>query len=808
MEEAVQKMTLLNKTANIKDLTQAYETYVSALESSDGNKDSENTSCQKGPLNEQSHKMTELVKHHEGDSSSTTSTSRRGSEAKANLAASKSNSTSNSTSGKEMKGESSSLIEEIASDAFRIQGQTETETHASSRNGNIIAIQNSKNINNKEFNDHNTQNNNIQSSSTTASLKEKKNEGDTLPVCSTMSTNVTSTTAASQQVTTLHFKSGISLTIPSQTESSKKVIANAGKINVPSTSTKNLPVLPKLESYHSSATTSSNKVLKNVPSDEVDSLPHFGALKMKETSSGDPSEKKKNYSSLIAESKKAAARAMSLQNSNSSSTTTTTISTTSTAASKARENLFHNICLVFTSAMGLINNPNGTNKHHHQQQQQQQHNALPDSNTQTTVSKTYNDEHIELLTMDPMYLKKESSGDIKFLSDADYIIDYELNKVGKGHSGTYKNNETTKPKRFLNGATQIQNNAKSHANNSEHKEILCPEWFQHFYESEDTCIPASIVLLARIEQAIRESHQTSILRTLSNSDSRSDNENLNLVTPPSSPSRSVKGIKNTHETIDSSEDGSTSDNFFTPSDRVVDDKSSNGASEYDTDCTAIRHSSFKDHVPRFLSNSRREKATKFDEGGFASFLGSWKHLQNRNSRDDVVRNVKNLIRGKSPDQFHDYADNVLQSFSLKDLLLVPICSVLLIQPPASKLGVNQTLAYIRLLVTEWSQILSTGLAKVQKELAKRQLADLDDSLVADLDILLDDNAVAKPGAGKKKKRKKKKKVNQHTLESFVIPTFNSSLSCDIFSSNIFSSKSVKNPTPRIIWRVKMSTEVA
>ena len=727
--EAVTTTTLSNKTAKAKDLAEAYEA-LEELHHSHYLSRSENNSVAQGPLNEalpdsnndQEGSSSNMIKN--GNEVTNLKASTKGTESIKNSKSSTSSmssmsSTTATTSKKNTLGESS-VVQGMDSDAFRIQ--------AKSSNSSNMA----KHTSNKKGKKNKNESNHVQPSAKSSSSRDKKNEAESIQQSSSSlsSSSTNNNKSSTPQLTTLHFKSGLSLTISSDSQSSKKVIASAGKMSsIPTT----LPILPKSESHR-------NIINRQ---NDVDSLLHFSALNLPSTnkdtttittktitSSKDeqgPQKKKINH---IIQSKIAASRAMSLQNTNSSSSSSST-------TLKAAENLLQHLRLVFTSALGLMNNPTGG--------------KISTSNSRVD-SKVDNDkEQIEFLTVDPMYLKNDSESDeMKFLNDADLIIDHELKKLGKAVDDENDNNNSnnTTTRRFLNGATRIQTDTTS---NNESKEILHPEWFQHFNESDDTCIPATIVLLARIEQAIRESHQVYYISKSSISD-----DNLNLVTPPSTPSHQErKGSKNhTHETVNSFEDGSTTDNFFTPCGKGSDERSSTEAEGLSNDSLTPPEVSQKQRPPRFLSTSNVK-----NDNNFTDFLGSWKNLQQSNSHNDVVKNVKNLIRGKTPDQCNGYAEKVLQSFSLKDLLLVPICSVLLIQPPASKLGVNQTIAYIRLLVNEWSKIITAGLTKVQKDLAKQQLMELDDSLVAEFNSLMDDDAVAKPGNGKKKKRKKKKKVS-------------------------------------------------
>lgn len=816
------KMTisLSNKTAKVKDLTEAYDIHFHAHaleeEANSNNcqgqgQDSHNSNSIHvvGPLNAP-HTAANATNAANTTSSLTTTSSDQGYMNKNgnNDKSSDTNKGSQSESSLISKSNPPSSVEEIEStDAFRIQDGKELASTSGIATTTTSIRSNNPSITKTKTNDnHDSDQSHAQvlvSQSSSSSSGEMKHEGE--PSSTTTTTTTTTDKNNSKTTTTLHFKSGLSLTISSDSESSKKVIASAGRItnNVPTT----LPILPKLES-------SKNKSKQY----DVDSLLHFSALNLtpskrntnsstsnissnstsKSTSEDSKLTLKKN---MIVQSKMTASRALSLQNSNSnnSNNSTSFLSSSSPASSqttsKAGENLLQHICLVFTSALGLMKNTASstpstaamTTTATSKGRKSLSGNNKTSNDSKLNNNNNVNDEQIELLTVDPMYLKKDlASGDeIKFLSDADYILDYELKKLGKASNDGVNLCRFLKDDNNDNSIIHNTDNTQLQSTTScESKEVLHPEWFQHFNESEDIPIPATIVLLARIEQAIRESHHIynkSRMMTLSSS-SKSDCENssivkdnLNLVTPPSTPFRPVKGMENnTHDTINSSEDGSihTSDNYLTSYEKGSSDEKSSSETEGSTinDATASSSKCIRTvPPPRFLSvHNTGEKTTKVDDSSFADFLGSWKNLHEQNQNNDVVKNVKRLIRGKTLDQCDDYAEKVLQSFSLKDLLLVPICSVLLIQPPASKLGVNQTLAYIRLLVTEWSHIITTGLTKVQKDLAKQQLSDLDDCLVADLDMLLDDNAVAKPGNGKKKKRKKKKKVGQIFVYDLVV----------------------------------------
>ena len=446
-----------------------------------------------------------------------------------------------------------------------------------------------------------------------------------------------------------------------------------------------------------------------------------------------------------------AARAMSLS---SSSTQNSTSSITG-----ANANLLQHVCLVFTSALGIMTN---------QSKQNSNCNSNSNSNASTKKDTEHNNHHqhqgmeqIELLTIDPLYLDKKSQNGLEFLNDADQIIDSELKKLQ-----TYDEGSSLHARLFLSGSSsQRENNGNSQCHSGAFQ--FQPIWFTHFIESDDTPIPVIIVLLARIEQSIRNSYnfyhrKTNFENGLAcrhEADGKTDaKESLKPVrSPPSSPTRDLKDKEYTDETVHTSEDNFASESFLTPPSELFEDKST-----FDRVQASKEPKTKRDYalLPFLSTISEPCYSTPNVDSLFTETLGSWKHLNGKNLHDGTVRGIRELIQKvmkEAPDHWHNNAEKVVKSFALKDLLLVPICSVLLIRPP-SILGINQSLAYISLLVSQWRHIITTCLSKVKDELSRLESLEMNDSLVADLENLLDDNAVAKPGNGKKKRKKKKKKV--------------------------------------------------
>jgi hypothetical protein len=587
---------------------------------------------------------------------------------------------------------------------------------------------------------------------------------------STMSTSSTTTTTT-QKVTTLHFKSGLSLTISTESESNKKVIASAGKKrNTPSS----LPTLPKLESGNNKEQSHQQQQEGN----DVDRVLHFSALTTSNNNEEQSSmqslsknktatattqvenqdAQRKEKAQRIAQSKMSASRAMSTQlpalpqSTKCTEQSPSSPSSLSPCRTEAEGNLLQHVCLVFTSALGIMNTEKSKNSK-----------KKKNTSNSNRIGSSQDSEQIELLTVDPLYLRKESSG-LQFLDDADSIIEAELKNLG---TSSDHSNDSSKP-RFLSGTLRINDDHKSESTCS-------PNWFSHFTDSEESCIPVSLILLAKIEQSIRESynlHQKNVESTNSISNGSKEvkdvaKDNLNLVTPPSSPQCNFDdNVQKTSETVMSTEDDFASENHVKPIEiGEVNEKAILPSLGYTSEPTNDESPSSQSKPKKALSLPfllpRKSQPALSKADSITDFLGSWTSFHEKKSINDVSeKNIRSLLRdvvNKAPQQWHQDAHKVLRSFALKDLLLVPLCSVLLILPPPLKLGVNQTMAYVRLLVSEWSQIINAGLNKVKDEMTHLESLNVSDSLVADLGSLLDGNAVAKPGNGRKKKRNKRSK---------------------------------------------------
>ena len=567
------------------------------------------------------------------------------------------------------------FTEEIVSTALRIQPQTEDATSTDPKKDNSVTEHHSE----QNFEAKNDQDS---STSTATSTGGKKNDGE-----------------SPETRNTWGFDNDLSITIPAESEANKKLIEGTKKkLNTCSS----LKLVPKLEAnLHVNNNTTDDKIDNG---DDVDRLVHFSALNVTsrvteaptETSKvSDETAKKRERAQKIASSKMSAARAMSLRN-------------TSIQNNGAYDNLLQHLCLVFTSALGLLTARAKVGQ-------------LP-SNEKGDEAQVY--QQIELLTIDPLYLNKTSQNGLEFLSDADKIIKNELQKIGK----------TNVTSQYFLSDTKLEQSSTCTNVSPE------PNWFSYFKESEETCIPTIIILLARIEQSIRKSYLNSNDKNISAA---------SLIDAPNS-----------------RKDAPMQTNF------------------------------------PFLSlvepNTTPNIGTLFTET-----LDSWKYLSENNFQDDVAKSVRALIQDviiKAPNQWHHNAEEVLKSFALKDLLLVPICSVLLIRPP-SALGINQSLAYIRLLVSQWSHIISVCLSKLKDEISKVRVLKISDSLDMDLDSLLDDSVIAKPGNGKKKKKKKKKKVRSFGLNSIISPQILLiHINVDLVDPLFRNEKS----THQILWRILSS----
>jgi len=418
-----------------------------------------------------------------------------------------------------------------------------------------------------------------------------------------------------------------------------------------------------------------------------------------------------------------------------------TSSSMNSTASVTASNILQHVCLVFTSALGMMtekyknttsSNGNNNNNGNNTGGKSNHNNKNPNkSNNDSSSAKNY--DKIELLTVDPLYLNKHARNGLEFLNDADQTIDAELKNLG-----LIPRDESFVP-RFLNGEVSTQ------------ESLLQQDWLDHFTESEDTSIPAILVLLARVERSIRETHEQYTKGESKESQevksaAYDGKDKLHLVTPPPSPLREKSdSVEICHHKgkLSQSKGAATLENFLTPKEVESEEKDVSMAT-IPTQCK--KHGNID---LNFLVSTEGQNSVKDADLFRTEVMGSWQQLKEKNSSEDTVKSMKDLIRGemnKAPTQWHKDAEKALECFQLKDLLLVPICSVLLIRPPPSKLGVNQTKAYIELLVSEWSRIITVALAKVKNDIAA-------DDLLSDPVL---DSAVAKPGTGKNKKKKKRK----------------------------------------------------
>jgi len=177
--------------------------------------------------------------------------------------------------------------------------------------------------------------------------------------------------------TTLHFKSGLSLRIPTRSESDKKVVQNAGK-------KKDRP------KEKASASLSTSVIAESEQSNEVHQHVSFGALKAVPPTTNSIDEAKRKNAQRITNAKQSAARAMMASSSHASSV-----------------RLLKNLRFVFNSASEF-------------------NDVKAQSQPARDSQKSVEEESI-VLTIDPSYLS-EGAG-MQFFNDVENVVETELRKI-------------------------------------------------------------------------------------------------------------------------------------------------------------------------------------------------------------------------------------------------------------------------------------------------------------------------------------------------------------------------------------------
>ena len=273
--------------------------------------------------------------------------------------------------------------------------------------------------------------------------------------------------------TTLHFKSGLSLRIPTRSESDKKVAQNAvtgtatGK-NARSASSSAPTTFTEKSSSPTYAPTSDQ-------ANEVHQHVSFGALTAAAPSQTSSIQKdcevKRMNAQRITNAKKSAARAMTA-----SLTPASTSTLASASPSPPTMRLMKNLRFMFQSSSGFHCNGNGSGNEPKIQKASQ-------GNSQSI------EEESIALTIDPSYLSEKSG--MQFINDVESIVEAEFRKM-KGSNAT---GNVTKCK-YLRDDFLIRDNHNGG------KDEKLPQWLRLFLRDSKSEIPLVLVLLAQIEYSI------------------------------------------------------------------------------------------------------------------------------------------------------------------------------------------------------------------------------------------------------------------------------------------------------------------
>ena len=353
---------------------------------------------------------------------------------------------------------------------------------------------------------------------------------------------------------------------------------------------------------------------------------------------------------------------------------------------------------------------------------------------------------VEFLTLDPEFLNQRGEDDsLKFLRDVDNIIGCEMKKLKQGTADGGISNVRERGY-FLKDRIQ-----GSHTDEAQNGDGV-PEWMLPFINSRDRPIRLLLILLARIEQAIRNSHKQHIQEHLSGKGMKCkdalDKHRL-VETLSSSPSR-----KKEDEQSSTRNDGKQHLEISSTSEEVC--------------------------KPIILTSKNNPQLSTI----LTEVFNTWKGLHLRKEKDDIIiSKIRDLFRSHLTGK----RLKALSFLSAEDLVLVPLSSVCTIKDK----GDTSSGAHVEEVVTEWNKILKTVFKEAKKDFNQLEWKDLSGWHEANVhvdeidmfdDSLFANDDVKKPGNGKKKKKKKKKKVCGYYLlrTRFNIHSFN--LKTDSLSS--------------------------
>ncbi len=553
--------------------------------------------------------------------------------------------------------------------------------------------------------------------------------------------------------TTLHFKSGLSLPISTQSVSNKKVIANAGKTSCPGVSSNvNVNATANSSSSNmkqdSSLPPSSSSSNRDPAGDErrgndVHQSLNFSALSTNTnantttsttsinnnnnvagtpTSSNNDDQalqlaaKKRDAQRMIAESKKSASRAMMM---------------TSSQASTSR--LLKNLRVVFDSASQFTEDESGNGN---------KANAKANANAKDVV-KNNKDGSTTVLTLDPSYLHERSG--MQFLNDVESVIECELRKINRAEQCRFLTDN------FRIQGEQQQQGKKNHNDNQEGT----PQWLRPFLQSEDSEVALVLVLLAKIENSIVSSYEKyqqklkgkhSISTSLSSSSQQHRSEQMTAKCPITE-TEDNKVASSTTQKSEQSNDRSTVPLIpVNESSKTVDDD----------DLLKSDSGEVKPATVQCLHMSDSDADKIMTQSFLANVFKTYKRYDGHKDIEDVS-SIPHIAT--SP-------------LRIQDLLLVPAERLPCVSSVDSKtittLGKGE---YINEVITKWNSIITLAKKLVDNASSTEAavastVAKSSDSIDEVVELFADE--VIKVSTKSKKKKKKKKKVSTHFLHVLVI----------------------------------------
>jgi len=514
-------------------------------------------------------------------------------------------------------------------------------------------------------------------------------------------------------LTTLHFDSGLTLPVSSTSESNKIAIASSAaktNLNARESKSETSSFIPKL-----------GKLGKNGQlGDDVHQKLNFSALNILTSpspqcrpppSDGNPGNKKKQKE-RISRSKLSASRAMQ------------SLAASDKETDSVEAKLLQHVRLVFTSALTVVENSSIDDEKPHK-------------------------EGIEVLTLDPCYLEGESEAGLNLFNDAQYIIDsqYAKRKIS-GHSTD---------ELVMDESCHFLNNGRRSDQNGPETKVSWPEWLLPVIESKDPSIHLLLILLAKVELSIQDSHNQYIQTfQLGN---EIDDPPIHSCSPDTDTTSKLPSPSTEDKKVDIVCDNlSSCDNTRSPPIKVRDALPSIPVQEVTKKIPSL-DLIYRQKLQALFTSSGKSSASVGEH--FQNILKTWAHLKSeKDSSHPTNINLRELI-GK---------DKLVDGNELKaeDLVLVPLSFVV---SSTSMQAFHERCHNIQQLAKKWNEIILSGLSHVQKTISSvgedgvvgdvaeetKTVDSVDNILVDDESFLFKNDSVKVSGKKKKKKKRRKKR---------------------------------------------------